>query len=224
VATGTLTAGSYIGSITLASMGASSTTVPVTFTVTAAPVPPAIGASPTTFVFTATQGGSNPASNTLSISNTGGGTLIWTASDNASWLILNTTSGTTTTETDPLAVSINTAGMNAGTYNASITVTSAGATNTPQTIPVSLTLNAPTISSATLTWNANTDSDLAGYKIYRGTASGVYGAVLTTLQGNATSYVATGLQSGTTYYFVVTAYDTAGNESPYSNEVSKSAF
>ena len=44
------------------------------------------------------------------------------------------------------------------------------------------------------------------------------------LQGNVTSYVATGLQSGTTYFFVISAYDNAGNESAYSAEVSKSIF
>jgi fibronectin type 3 domain-containing protein len=75
-----------------------------------------------------------------------------------------------------------------------------------------------------LTWNANTESDLAGYKVYRATAPGAYGAPIATLQGNVTGYVATGLQVGTTYYFVVTAYDNAGNESAYSNEVSKSVF
>ena len=64
--------------------------MPVTFTVTAAPVPPAIGTSPTNFSFTATQGGNNPANQTLSLSNTGGGTLTWTASDNAPWLTLDT--------------------------------------------------------------------------------------------------------------------------------------
>ena len=72
--------------------------------------------------------------------------------------------------------------------------------------------------------NANTESDLAGYKIYRATTSGGYGAPITTLQGNVTTFVASGLQLGTTYYFVITAYDSAGNESPLSNEVNKSIY
>jgi hypothetical protein len=40
--------------------------------------------------------------------------------------------------------------------------------NSPPSVPV-LSVNT---SSATLTWNANTDSNLAGYKIYRATTPG----------------------------------------------------
>ena len=55
---------------------------------------PAIGVSLTSLSFAATQGDANPATQILSISNTGGGTLNWTASDNAAWLRLSRTSGT----------------------------------------------------------------------------------------------------------------------------------
>jgi hypothetical protein len=220
-----LAAGTYRGTITISATGATNTpqTVPVTLTVSAAPTP-TIGLSPTSLLFAATQGSANPAAQTVNVTNLGSGTLTWSASDNASWLTLNPTSGTTTTETDTISVSVNTSGLSAGTLTANITITASGASNTPQTIPVTLTLNAPETSSATLTWNANTESDLAGYKVYRATASGAYGAPIATLIGNVTSYVATGLQRGTTYFFVVTAYDIAGHESAYSNEVSKSIF
>src|SRR6185312_9884873 len=117
----------------------------------------------------------------------------------------------------------NTSGLSAGTVTAPLTITASGATNTPQTVTVSLTVTAAT-SSATLTWNANTESDLAGYKIYRATASGAYGAPLATVPSGTLTYQATGLSINTTYYFVITAYDSAGNESTYSNEVSKSIF
>ena len=223
-ATGTLTAGSYSATVTLSATGATPVTVPVAFTVTAAPVPPAIGASPTSLSFTATQGAANPASQTLSIRNPGGGTLTWSLTDNQNWLSLNTTSGTTTTETDSVTVSVNTNGLVAGNFSATITVTATGASNTPQSIPVTLTLNAPATSSATLTWTASTSTNVAGYKVYRATASGAYGAAIATLQGNVTGYTSIGLATGTTYFFVVTAYDQAGNESAFSNEVSKSIF
>jgi hypothetical protein len=70
----------------------------------------------------------------------------------------------------------------------------------------------------TLAWDANTESDLAGYKVYYGTASGVYGTPITI--GTQTTYTVTGLPPGT-YYFAVTAYNTSGLESGYSNEVSQ---
>jgi fibronectin type 3 domain-containing protein len=68
------------------------------------------------------------------------------------------------------------------------------------------------------------EPDLTGYKVYRSTASGAYGTPLATLPKTTTSYATTGMQTGTTYYFVITAYDSSGNESTYSNEVSKSVF
>jgi fibronectin type 3 domain-containing protein len=112
----------------------------------------------------------------------------------------------------------------AGTYNAIITVTGSGSTNSPQQIPVSFTVSATAANTATLTWSINTESDLAGYKVYRGTGSGAYGAPIATLPKTITTYTATELQNGTTYYFVLTAYDEGGNESTFSNEVSKSIF
>src|SRR5262249_4841062 len=75
VTTGNLTAGSYSGVVTISAIGATPVTVPVTFTITAAPVLPAIGASPPSLSFTAQQGGGNPAAQAVSISKTGGGTL-----------------------------------------------------------------------------------------------------------------------------------------------------
>jgi len=68
-----------------------------------------------------------------------------------------------------------------------------------------------------VTWNANTDTDLAGYNVYYGASSGKYSACINV--GNATSYKIDNLTQGTTYYFMVTALDKAGNESADSAEV-----
>jgi hypothetical protein len=80
--------------------------------------------------------------------------------------------------------------------------------------------------SATLAWDApatNTDgtalTDLAGYKIYYGTVSGKYSHVIDV--GNLTTYRVENLTVGTTYFFVVTDYNTSGAESGLSNEVAK---
>jgi hypothetical protein len=71
--------------------------------------------------------------------------------------------------------------------------------------------------SVKLSWNANTENDVAGYRIYFGTSSGNYSKV--EIAGKATTYTVNDLQEGATYYFVVTAYDNSGNESGYSEEV-----
>lgn len=75
--------------------------------------------------------------------------------------------------------------------------------------------------SATLTWNANTESDLAGYKLYQGTVSGQYGPPVDL--GNVTTYTLTlpTLTIDQTYFFAITAYDKSSNESKLSAEVNK---
>jgi len=69
-----------------------------------------------------------------------------------------------------------------------------------------------------LSWDANHESDLAGYRLRYGTSPGVYTQVQEA--GSATSSEVWSLDPGTTYYFVVHAFDSAGNESPASNSVS----
>ena len=70
-----------------------------------------------------------------------------------------------------------------------------------------------------LAWDANVETDLAGYKVYWGTASRTYGTPVTI--GLITTYTVTGLPPGHTYYFAVTAFNDSGLESGYSNEVYK---
>jgi len=72
--------------------------------------------------------------------------------------------------------------------------------------------------NASLSWAPNPEADLAGYKLYYGTRSGAYGTPI--ILGRQTSYTLEGL-SEATYYFALTAYDTSGNESRYSEEVHK---
>jgi hypothetical protein len=71
--------------------------------------------------------------------------------------------------------------------------------------------------TVTLAWDANTETDLAGYKIYYGTGSGDYLEPIDV--GNTTQYTHTGFAEGVTYYIAVTAYDVDNNESAYSAEL-----
>ena len=71
--------------------------------------------------------------------------------------------------------------------------------------------------SLILTWEANLESDLAGYRLYYGEKSRQYDSSISV--GNVTRYEITGLDAGRRYFFAVTAIDLAGNESGFSNEV-----
>jgi len=81
-----------------------------------------------------------------------------------------------------------------------------------------LTRSLAQTSSATLIWDANTETNLAGYKMYYGPSSGNYTNV--TDIGSVTTNTVPGLLTGITYYFAVTAYNTSALESGFSNEVS----
>jgi hypothetical protein len=83
---------------------------------------------------------------------------------------------------------------------------------------ISLTNNSAHASQVTFAWDPVVDSRLLGYKIYYGTQTKVYSAVVDA--GNVTTAPVTGLQEGVTYYFAATAYGEAVPESDFSNEVS----
>lgn len=70
-----------------------------------------------------------------------------------------------------------------------------------------------------LTWDASPARDLAGYHVYRSREPGRGYGRLTKELLRAQSFADTGLAAGATLYYVVTAVDAEGNESPYSQEV-----
>lgn len=72
--------------------------------------------------------------------------------------------------------------------------------------------------SVTLAWNPVTNTNVAGYNVYDGSASGNYTNV--TSVGNVTNATISGLTEGATYYFAITTLSTSGLESAYSSEIS----
>jgi hypothetical protein len=86
------------------------------------------------------------------------------------------------------------------------------------------------VPQVTFTWDANTEPDLAGYRLYFADASGAY-----VFGGNSSANFLAEIpcpandttcctwtapsMSGTGHFYVATAYDTAGFESLPSNEV-----
>lgn len=70
----------------------------------------------------------------------GGSELTYSIMDNAAWLSVSPTNGTSTGEHDTIQVNCQTASLAAGTHTATITISGSGATNSPQTIAVTLTI------------------------------------------------------------------------------------
>ena len=67
-----------------------------------------------------------------------------------------------------------------------------------------------------LGWSPSSDTNVTGYNIYYGTSSGDYTNKVTI--GNILATTISNLTYGTTYYFAVTALNSAGDESDFSNE------
>ncbi len=104
----------------------------------------------------------------------------------------------------------------AGSAAGAVTVSST-ASGSPKTIALSGTGVQATAPSVTLTWTAST-STVSGYNVYRSTTNGSgYAKISSSLVGSVT-YDDTTVQSGTTYYYVVTAVNASGEESTDSNQ------
>ena len=69
----------------------------------------------------------------------------------------------------------------------------------------------------TIAWDANSEPEVAGYKLHYGTSAGQYPSLSDV--GGQTACMLAGLQAGVAYFFAATAYDTYGNQSSYSQEV-----
>ncbi len=69
----------------------------------------------------------------------------------------------------------------------------------------------------TIAWDASSNPNLGGYKVYYGTTPGVYGPAINV--GNRTSWTLTNLVYGVNYYFYVGVYTKTGAETPFTNEL-----
>jgi Putative Ig domain len=203
--------GSSTGNATASSSTASPSTgssAPTTPTVNAAPT---ISGSPAT---AASVG--QPYSFTPSASDPEGATLTFTITGTPSWATFNAATG----KLSGTAV--------AGTYpNISISVSDGTNATALPSFSITVSGGVAATGSATLSWtppttnvDGSTLSTLAGYKIYYGTDQSNLGKVVSISNTGLTAYTIDGLTAGT-YYFTITAVDTSGGESSFSNMASK---
>jgi fibronectin type 3 domain-containing protein len=202
--------------VTVKATSVADTTKSASAAVTVKPAAAALAVNSTSLTFAAQQGGAGPAPGVLTVSNTGGGTLTYNAVSDAAWLAVSPASGTAP---KTLQVTASVVGLVPGTYTGHITISAAGATNSPITVLASLTIAAlPVQHSVDLSWNASTSPNVVSYSAYRSTTQGgPYLLAASAITGLA--YTDATVQSGVTYYYVVTAFDDQAQESVYSNEV-----
>jgi hypothetical protein len=205
---------------------------------------PLIQAFPAALSLSAPRGSN--ATGIFNLQKAGSSQSAYSISTNQSWISLNPPYGSTqtiTTEVDPVTVTANTAALAAGSYSAVVYISETGPNGSNMLrIPVSVTVGAAgttpppppvggvtppapppgtTTGTVTVMWSANAEGDLQGYRVYVGTSSGSRAQMFDV--GNVTSTRLT-LPVGSTYFFVVTAYDRSGNESSPSVELSRSLF
>lgn len=131
-----LAAGRHEGRVEIASGEASNSPlfVPVGLELVAEP---SLEVAPASLRFAGVAGGANPASQSLQVSNGGGGTLSWSALPDEPWLSVTPLSG----EGDALLeVSVDASGLPAEVHLATLTIEAGAVEGSPTTVPVELDL------------------------------------------------------------------------------------
>jgi len=168
-----------------------------------------------------------PSGLTAAVAGSTGANLAWSASTDNVGVTGYIVRRNGVQVATPATTSFADTGLSAATtYSYTVAARDAAGNISPNSATASVTTGntpPPPSNSAGLAWDAVTAPSLSGYRVYFGTAPGTYLQAVGqgTSVGNVTTYTMTGLASGTRYYFAVTAFDTLGIESDYSNEVFK---
>ena len=142
-----LSNGTHSGTITVSADGSENS--PQTVSVQVTIVPPSIQLSTSSLNAQAPKGES-PSDQTFTVRNSGNtSAMSYTVSDDAGWLSISPTGGSSTGEVDTLVISYDTASLSGGSYTGLITVAAADADNTPRVVSVHLTVIPPNITLST---------------------------------------------------------------------------
>ena len=146
----------------------------------AAPPPvPVMAISPAILQFPYTIGGAIPGEQSLQITNTSGGTLLWSATSSATWLSVTPASGTAPSTA---TVSVNPAGLAAGTYNGTLTISASGIAS--QTVAVTLAV-LPRVPGWVISGIVNGASFAPGAPVAPGSIVSIFGSNLATSTAQA---------------------------------------
>jgi len=121
------------------------------------PVEPELSVSTTDLDFSASS-----TSIPFTISNSGEGTLDWAVSENATWITVNPTSGSITSNQSSVTVSVDRSGLSAGDYSESISVSSNGGS---ATITVTMTVEGPVVAVSNNSLNFGTATENLTFNI-----------------------------------------------------------
>ncbi len=94
---------------------------------------------------------------------------------------------------------------------------------TPPAIPLNFAATAAEGLIA-LSWNSNTEPDLAGYDIYRGTDDGGWKDYLVGVDKFTTTYMDIDIIANTIYFYQISARDDSGNNSDRSNQINATSL
>jgi hypothetical protein len=174
--------------------------------------------TPTSLSFGSITTGISSAAQMVTITNTGNSNVVISQMtlSGAGYSMTGGSTPVTLSPSQNLTLSVTFSPTIAGSASGSISIVS-NATGSPAAVTLSGTGVAPVQHSVALTWNAST-STVAGYNVYRSTVSGTGYVKVNSSLVNGLSYTDSTVQSATTYYYVTTAVDSAGNESVYSNQ------
>lgn len=159
-----LTAGTYNGSVSIRAESGATEVVNVVLEVLPTPE---LSVTPDALIYTSTNG-SNPSSQNLTISNTGAGTLSWSAAKDRDWILIDKEAGT---GDDSISVTVDITSMDVGTHTGSVTVTGEGAISSPAVIPVTLNIIQETGSINVTTSVAGATFTISGAASYSGSGA-----------------------------------------------------
>jgi uncharacterized protein (TIGR03437 family) len=154
---GLTAAGTLNGTVTVTPAGGTPVNVAVTLAVLAQ-APPQLSLSSSTDTFALTRG-SAPVTGQVTVSNSGGGTLQFSATSDQPWLNAGGSGSATPLAPGLLGFSVNSAGLGAGLYTGHITITGAGSSGQASltvTLVVSQVSNSIQLSQGGLNFTADT--------------------------------------------------------------------